>query len=162
MPWIPRSVYDEVEAKLLRRTEMVRSASLRLARARERMRSLGSMPQELDEQTARRPGVNPHAIHGKGGASDPTARAAMQLERADQALRTALAWVDIFGRADVLFAHQPEGEAARHLYFERLTQQETAERMGVDRQTVRRYRDTYICHCAILAAQAGLLTEAIS
>lgn len=144
MPMIPREVYDRVEDHLRRRTTAVERAAQRLQDVRQRAYSVSSRA--------------PDAGGGKpSGKSDPVARAALSVERAKEDLRRAMAWADVCSRCDAMLRGTQEGEAGILLYIEGLTQTDAADRLGVDRQTVRRYRDTYICHAALLAAEAGLI-----
>lgn len=159
MAVIPREIYDACEEKLYQRAQLVNKASERLMYARSKAYAYGSsMPAPLSPEIAKRPGVNPNAIHGSGGACDQVERSAFAIIQAEAELCTALKWAEVFSRLDEIFAGKPEAEIADAIYTKHKQQKDVAEAMHYDRQSVRRFRDTYVCHCALLAAQKGLIT----
>lgn len=159
MAVIPREIYDACEEKLYQRAKLVQAASERLMFARSKAYAISSpMPAPLDEKTAKRKGVNPNAIHGSGGASDQVERRAFAIIQAEADLCTALKWAEVFSRLDEIFAGKPEAEIADAIYTRHKQQKDVAEQMHYDRQSIRRFRDSYVCHCALLAAEKGLIT----
>lgn len=159
MAVIPRQVYDDCERFLYGREDLVRRASERLMLARSRAYSVGaSMPEPLPPELAKLPGVNPNAIHGSGGAGDQVERAAFAVIQAEAELCTALKWAEVFSRLDEIFKGKPEADIADAIYTQHMQQKTVAESMHYDRQSIRRLRDSYVCHCALLAAEKGLIT----
>lgn len=159
MAVIPRQVYDDCERKLYQRADLVKDASEKLMRARSIAYSLrSSMPEPLTPELAKRPGVNPNGIHGSGGSGDQVERAAFAIVQAEAELCTALKWAEVFSRLDEIFAGKPEADIAEAIYIRHKQQKTVAEEMHYDRQSIRRLRDSYVCHCALLAAEKGLIT----
>lgn len=158
MAVIPRQVYDEVEARLYERKTLVVRASERLARAQEMAYSIPSFtPEALPEKAMKKRGVNPNTIHGKGVTGDPTERATFAILQAEADFCTATKWAEVFSRLDEIFAGKPEAVIADAIYTQHELQKDVAARLHYDRQSVRRYRDTYVCHCALIAAEQGLI-----
>lgn len=159
MAVIPRQVYDDCERALYRRTDLVSSASERLMIARSRAYAVGStMPAALSPDLAKLPGINPNAIHGSSGKGDQVERAAFAIIQAEANLCKALKWAEVFSRLDEIFKGKPEAEIAEAIYTKHIQQKTVAEAMHYDRQSIRRLRDSYVCHCALLAAEKGLIT----
>lgn len=158
MAVIPRKIYNHIEEQLYSRKTAVRCASDRLMDARARASSIRSQLQtSLTGEQAKRRGVDPSAIHGSGLTSDPVAECAVTILEAEAALCTAVKWAGAFSRLDELFAGKPEADVAHAIYDLRVKQCDVADALHMDRQSVRRYRDTYVCHCALIAAQLGLI-----
>lgn len=82
---------------------------------------------------------------------------ATKVIEAEERLSAAIRWSMVYARLDELFDGTPEGEVAAALYRDKLTAARIAEQRYVDRQTVRRLRDTYVVHAALLAAELGLV-----
>lgn len=91
------------------------------------------------------------------GISDSVQDGATRVIEAEERLSAAIRWSMVYARLDALFAGTPEGEVAQALYRDKLTAAKIAEARMVDRQTVRRLRDTYVTHAALLAAELGLV-----
>ncbi len=158
MAVIPRKIYNHVEEQLYQRQTAVSAASVRLMDARSRASSVRSQMQtNLTEKQIRRRGVDPSTIHGSGLTSDPTADCVVAILEAEAALCTAIKWADAFSRLDEFFTGKPEADVAHAIYDQRVKQCDVADALHMDRQSVRRYRDTYVCHCALIAAQLGLI-----
>lgn len=158
MAVIPRRVYDECEHKLYRRADLVDRASEKLMFARSKAYSVRApMPEPLTPEQNRRPGVSPNAIHGNGSDGDRTARAAFAIIQAEAELCAALKWAEIFSRLDEIFAGKPEAAVADAIYRQHQKQKDVAGALKLDRQSVRRLRDSYVCYCALLAAEKGLI-----
>lgn len=158
MAVIPRKIYNRVENQLYQRQTAVSAASDRLMDARSRASSIRSQMQtSLTEDQIKRRGVDPSTIHGSGLTSDPTADCAVAILEAEAALCTAIKWADAFSRLDEFFTGKPEADVACAIYDQHVKQCDVADALHMDRQSVRRYRDTYVCHCALIAAQLGLI-----
>lgn len=159
MAVIPREVYDACEEKLYRRADLVAKASERLMFARSQAYSVShSVPDALPPKAMKNRGVNPNAIRAKGSKGDQVERAAFAIIQAEADLCTALKWAEVFSRLDEIFAGKPEAEIAEAIYQQGQQQKTVAAAMHYDRQSVRRMRDSYVCHCALLAAERGLIT----
>jgi hypothetical protein len=76
---------------------------------------------------------------------------------AEETLDCANRWALVLTRLGEIFDGKQEKELAELLYVQKLTAQEIAKRWGVDRQTVRRLKDNYVIHAALLAAENGLV-----
>lgn len=156
---IPRRVYDECERMLNQRAALVNKASEKLMFARSKAFSVKSpMPDPLPPELCKRPGVNPNGIHGSGGNTDQTMNAAFAIIQAEAELCTALKWAEVFSRLDEIFQGKPEAEVADAIYTKHRQQKDVADALHYDRQSIRRLRDCYVCHCALLAAEKGLIT----
>lgn len=143
MAAIPRSIYAVIEARLYERDSAVRIAAAR----RDAIRSRSLL---------RSPMGSAGGGHGSGPSS-PTERAAVMLIEAETALETAEAWEAVFARIDRMYKGETEETVVRMIYREGKQQAEVAKALYMDRQTVRRAQDTYICTCAVLAAEMGLV-----
>jgi len=142
--------YRICEAKLRRRLELVPLAAEELRDAREWAHA-----------------VKGQAFDAAGGGrgtpgGDGIERRAISVTEAEERLRSALRWDEVMRRLERLYpAGTREGRAAWLLYGWKtgspLTLERTARLMGVSVVTVRRYRDTYLIACALLAAEAGLI-----
>ena len=158
MAVIPRPVYDECERMLYQREVTVKKASEKLMFARMKAYTVKSpMPDPLPPEQCRLPGINPNGIHGSGGNTDPTMNAAFAILQAEAELCTALKWAEVFSKLDEIFQGKPEAEVADAIYTKHRQQKDVAEALHYDRQSIRRLRDSYVCHCALLAAEKGLI-----
>ena len=143
MAMIPTPVYQLVERRLHQREGWLK----RLEEA---------------EQAARQRATDPHAPSPdrepsghRQGRENRRLDAAVE---AAEAAETARRWLRVFERVDRAFPPESAtGRVAVLMYREGLTQEDTARRLGKGRQYVRRQRDIYVCHCAVLAAAAGLI-----
>lgn len=142
---IPRSLYAHIEKRLHARDYAdIAKASRRVIESRSDAASLRS----------------PCAAGtggGKSGVSNPVQQGAQRVIEAEEQLDRALRWQVVYARLDEAFDGSPEGEVAQMLYRDKVTSQQIAQLRGCDRQTVRRLRDTYVTHAALLAAEAGLI-----
>lgn len=146
MAAIPRELYKTVEERLSARLNMTREAAEAVEKARSDASALKSPMQN-------RVGGRP------SGTSDSVYIATEAILRAEALLRDAGKWEAVFTFLDSIFAGSQEGRIAEELYFTtpRRTMSDVAVSLGVDRQTVRRMRDTYVTRAALLAAEAGLV-----
>ena len=158
MPVIPREVYTACEEKLYQRPVLVKKASERLMFARSQAYSISHhVPEALPQNAMKNRGVNPNAIRAKGSTGDQVERAALAIVQAEADLCTALKWAEVFSRLDEIFAGKPEAEIAEAIYQQGQQQKAVAAAMHYDRQSVRRLRDSYVCYCALLAVERGLI-----
>lgn len=145
MAAIPRRLYAYIERRLYAEpVGEVCSAAQAIREARTDATALPSPGQER--------------IGGRSSA--PGSRVQHGVERlilAEDNLHTALAWAQIRVTLGEIFAGTREGEIAAAIYEQGRTSQDVAQALGVDRQTIRRCRDTYVGHAALLAAEAGLI-----
>lgn len=144
MALIPRRIYNIVENHLYERYTLVEAAWSRLVTARERAFSVRS------------PALG--VVGGRASDTDTkTERDVQAVAAAEEALQAALKWCEIFRVVDRMFEGKPESAVADALYVRKVKQCDVAKAVGVDRQTVRRCRDAYVAHCALLAAERGLI-----
>ena len=95
---------------------------------------------------------------GKGGTtSDRVQNGVERMIAAEEQLSRAMRWQVVYARLDEAFAGTPEGEVAQLLYRDKVTSQQIAQLRQCDRQTIRRLRDNYVTHAALLAAEQGLI-----
>lgn len=92
-----------------------------------------------------------------GGVSNRVQDGTLRIIAAEETLETANRWAAVMTRLHEIFDGKPEGEIAEMLYAQKLSAQEIALRRGVDRQTIRRMRDSYVIRAALLATEAGLV-----
>lgn len=142
---IPRRLYAHIERRLHERDyAKVAEASRSVIHARG------------DAVSLRSP-----SLGGAGGrnaqVSDRVQSGVERVIAAEEQLSRALRWQLVHARLDETFAGTPEGEVAKLLYRDKVTSQQIALLRCCDRQTVRRLRDTYVTHAALLAAEAGLI-----
>lgn len=142
MAVIPRHIYRRVEAALHHRGEAVDRADQRYRRAFERATGLGV-------------GSGEKVVTSSTG--DKLVRDVISMVEAGDVLDEAERWEQVFRKLDTMFAGRDEAKAAKLLYTEHRSQEEVARMLYVERQTVRRWRDAYVCHAALLAAEAGLI-----
>lgn len=145
---IPDSIYAECEKWLRGREGLIEQAQRRLERAREA--AYAARAAAMDK-------------NGGRGSQDGSGleRMALRVAEAEEQLRRALSWDDVFVRLDrMLPVESMAGKVGRYLYQRGMTQKYIADLLGCDRQTVRRYQDDYVVRCALLAVQAGLITIA--
>lgn len=82
---------------------------------------------------------------------------AIRVVEAEEQLRQALAWDDVFTRMDRIYpAGCLEDTVSRMLYDKGFNQATVGEALGMHRITVRRYQDRYVINLALLAVQEGL------
>lgn len=141
MAVIPGRIYRRIEAALHRRRETEQLAD-EYRRALDRATAIGSGLGERVQTSA---------------SGDKLERNVLRMVEAGDAIEEAARWEDVFLQLDGYFKGRDEARMAALLYGEHLPQQVVAARMYVDRQTVRRWRDAYVCHAALLAAEAGLI-----
>lgn len=94
---------------------------------------------------------------GHGGSHDRLERCVLALLDAEDALSDVARWQLVYKELDKIFDGTKEGAAAQLIYDQRMSQEEAAQVLGVDRQTVRRMRDAYVGRAALLAASAGII-----
>lgn len=145
MATIPRALYAYIEKKLHEQPyEAVAGAAQQLIERREEALCIKS------------PGSEPSVGHS-GGVSNRVQDGVLRVIAAEESLDCANRWALVLTRLGEIFDGRQEKELAELLYVQKLTAQEIAKRWGVDRQTVRRLKDNYVIHAALLAAEHGLV-----
>lgn len=155
---IPERVYRLVEKKLRGAGHLREQADQRLADARARaawpsspirgtVRAAKGMEHLPDAATIRAGGKK----NSQEGRMLEAVQAALDLETADR-------WEEVIRDTDREYPPGDETGTTARLYYRRgMSQQEICARLHIDRQTVRRRRDTYVTTCALYAAAAGLI-----
>lgn len=141
MPIIPKEYYSRVEAMLRTQKARFEAASNRVTTARARATSTGAPISS----------IGAHSGYSTGKLEN----AVIEMLEAEEELCVVMKWQEVFSRADEALKHQ--SEIVHSIYEGDEQQKAIAESVGVDRQSIKRMKDTYICHCAIYAAQKGLL-----
>lgn len=149
MAIIPRRIYAICEEQLRARLGLVLAAQERLELARARAYAVHAAAPDSG------------GSHGSG-QGDALERKAIGVTEAEDELREALKWDDVFHRLDRAYPRSTrEGTVAAYLYGwatgEPVPQERVCQLMHRSRQSVRQVRDTYVAYCALLAAEAGLL-----
>ena len=145
MAAIPRALYAYIEKKLHEQPyEAVAGAAMQLIERREEALCIKS------------PGSEPSGGHS-GGVSNRVQDGVLRVIAAEESLDCANRWALVLTKLNEIFEGKQEKELAELLYVQKLTAQEIAARWGVDRQTVRRLKDNYVIHAALLAAEHGLV-----
>lgn len=143
MATIPKALYARIERRLCQDGEAaIRQAREALADARAQAYAIAS-PQG-------------GTAHG-GGHGDPVQASAMRIIAAERALDTELRWNDLRTRLADLLPTARTAQTAQMIYRKRMSSAETARRLGVDRQTIRRDRDDAVFRASVLAAEMGLI-----
>lgn len=145
MAVIPWEVYSKVEWHLHNRANLLEMA-VNKARQIENdaMNGSGSC---VDRGSPR--GVSKHA--------DPTALKAMAIIRGEKELEKARLWGFVTDSAFAYFDGTVIGEMALRYYGQNATILDVAAALHVDRQTIRNYRDKFVCVCALYASEKGLI-----
>lgn len=142
---IPEKVYLLVETRLRRRYSD-KGTTERLMMARSAYYPASAPTNRLSVRQTR--------------STDRMAEQVQRILDAEQDAATEAAWQTVFRRLDRKYPRTtPEGGVAWLMYHEKHTQAEVCRTLSMDRQTVRRRVDTYIVHCALLAAAAGLIGD---
>lgn len=130
---IPKRIFSQVEGVLRVRDRLEPEAKMALYKARRA--ADGAAARRIGKQQAQR-----------------------MVRRCEKRLEAARQWQAVFALLDRTFpAGSEEGKVAALLYGEKRTQEEICALFQCTRQTVRRRRDNYVCHCALFAAAAGLI-----
>jgi len=143
LPTIPEKVRRTVEWHL-------KNGGQEAERLRKELEDL------TDELTALRSPDLSGTPHGSG-ISDPVARAAERLASKREQLEKAEAWAVVLQRTREHFRGLPEGVVLELVYVRGHTQQAAADGLDIDRQTVRRHRESVVCFAALVAAERGLI-----
>lgn len=145
MAEIPTEVYRQVESWLHKRSTVLQAAHERL----------------MDVQ-ARATDVHAPALDPNGGGhgsprQDKLERAVMDLIAAKEGVEKAMMWSEVVRRIDIQFQDTEQRHVLALLYDEHVPQAQVAAQCYIDRQTVRRIRNRYVCHAALVAAELGLI-----
>lgn len=141
---IPRSLYAHIERQLHNRDYA----------------SVAQASRDVIDLRGDAVSIKSPALSTGGKSSTPGDRVQENVTRvieAEERLSRAIRWQLVFLKLDEAFEGMPEGEVAQMLYRDKATSQQIANLRRCDRQTVRRLRDTYVTHAALLAAEAGLI-----
>lgn len=92
-----------------------------------------------------------------GAISDRVQDGVERVMAAEERLSRALRWQAVFARLDEAFDGTEEALIAQMIYRDKVQVQQIARLLNRDRQTITRYRDNYVTHAALLAAEAGLI-----
>lgn len=144
MAVIPWKVYSKVEWHLHNRAGLVSSAMNAYFKAQQAAEAYQSP-------------TTSEGSHGKGQHGDPTAKKAVALVAASQEVERARRWGLVCDKAFAHFEGTKTGEIALAYYGQKVTILELADTMQIDRQTIRNYRDKFVCVCALYAAEQGLI-----
>lgn len=143
VPLIPDGIYAQIESRLKRRWEPDRDMD-RLTEARARAMYPAGMSTDTENL--------------KKSKGNSTENKLMKVLEAGEHVREREQWEAVFRSVDRTFPEDtPEGEVINMLYREGMTQAQVCMELELDRQTVRRRKDSYICHAAITAASVGLI-----
>lgn len=145
MAMIPTAIYEEIEHRLKTRDVAISSINEELMLARAKAYDISA------------------PISGTGGGKthnnkSRVERAAIELDRIERKYQTALKWDAVFKRLDILFPDDSNvGFVASLMYGNGMSQEDVCRACGTSRQTVRRIRDKYIIHAALIAASFNLI-----
>lgn len=145
MAVIPWDVYSNVEWHLHNRAKLVEMA---VKKARQI---------EDDVMNGSCVGVDKGSPRGVSKHADPTALKAMTIIRAEKELERARLWGFVADSTFAYFDGTKIGDAALYYYGQNTTILAVADLLGVDRQTIRNYRDKFVCVCALYASEKGLI-----
>ena len=146
MGLIPKEIYRLIEQKRRGRYVAEKKALIRLQEAQAAALCIPS------------PGAGSGG--GKDGPGDRTGRLALAVAEAEERLETERAWEQVWRLMDRVFSFDAtaEGRVAGYLYDNGMSVQETGAACGCSRDAVRRARDAWVCHAALIAAGDGLIT----
>lgn len=142
---IPESVYQTITRKLRGRDRMKERAETRLMKARMKA------------------GISSTGNEGGGSAghiSDRTGQAAVAIVTAERQLQRVMKWLTVFEAVDAIYPPDSnEGRAADLIFRKNKSQQDICRMMGCTRSTVRRWIDSYVFRCALIAIAEGLINK---
>ena len=145
MAVIPRKLYAYIEKKLYEQPyEAVCAATEKLIECKAEASGVKS------------PGTD-RAGGRSGGVSNRVQDGALRVIAAEETLETANRWAYVLSRLSAIFEGKPEAEIAEMMYGQKLSMRDIAYMRNVDRQTIRRLRDSYVACAALLAAENGLV-----
>ena len=147
MASIPTGIYMQVENRLKSRWTAIEKAEQALERAKQKARASGGVP------------VGTGGGPKKSNSKSRVERMAILVVTAEEALKTAWEWDEVFRKMDDIFPPDKtnEGFVASLMYGNGMSQEDVCRFTHCARQTVRRRRDRYINYCALLAAHKGLI-----
>lgn len=145
MPYLSNALFALCETKLKDRAGAIERAHQKLKAAKaEAYATHGASFDKPSVKSAR-----------SGSALE---KAALRISEAEDELREALAWDDVAHRLQRAYppSSTRQGEIALYLFDRGMTQADAARLMGVERGTIRRWKDDYLVACALYAVEAGL------
>lgn len=145
MALIPQEVYALVERKRRSRWVMIPRAEMALHEAQARAVNIAA------------PATDAVTIHGSD--KDKMTSKVAAILRAEERLEHARKWEEVFRLMDRVFPFDgsPEGIVAGYMYDNGMTQKEAARACKCSRDAIRRLRDNWVCHAALIAAGEGLI-----
>lgn len=146
MAVLPKRIKKRVEWQL-------RSNGEALYDARQQLR------QALDDADTMVGGfpTDPGMPRSSGARSDPAARRALSVIEAEEKLAKAQAWCEIITDTYACFAGTQVAVMALHFFSEEITMKDLSDHMRVDVQTISEWRERFVCTCALIAAERGVL-----
>ena len=155
---IPDRVYRLVERKLRGAGHLREQAERRLADARARAAWPSSATRSAGKAKRGRGQFPDAGSIRPGGKNNSQETKMLDAVQAWIDLQDAEAWEEVIRDTDREFPPGNETGTTARLYYRRgMSQTEICEKLHIDRQTVRRRRDTYVTTCALYAAAAGLI-----
>ena len=138
-------LYTLVERKRRSRWVMIARAEMALHEAQTRAINIAA------------PATDAVTIHGSD--KDKMTGKVAAILRAEERLEQARKWEDVFRLMERVFPFEgtPEGIVAGYMYDNGMTQKEAARAYKCSRDTIRRLRDNWVCHAALIAAGEGLI-----
>lgn len=145
MSIIPARVKKTVEKRLRHNDSMKLSAIQRREQAEDSIDNLVGKP------------IAPGMPRAKGGIADPTARTATAIVQAQHDVDVCKKWAYVIAATYAMFSQTRIPKMASAYYGNSVTMKQVAGDMGVDVQTVSEWREKFVCTCALLAAERGLI-----
>lgn len=145
MPLIPQEIYALVERKRRSRYVMIPRAESALMEAQARAVNIAAPAAD--------------AVTIRGSDKDKMTGKVAAIIRAEEKLEQARKWEDVFRLMDRVFPFEStkEGIIAGYMYDNGMTQKEASRACHCSRDAVRRLRDNWVCHAALIAAGEGLI-----
>lgn len=97
------------------------------------------------------------ASASRGSHGDRTAKAALAQDAVSRQLEHEASWMLLVSQVRAIFYGHSEELLFERYYGSDLSIKELAAQSYYDRQTINRYREKVVSHCALLAMQRGLL-----
>lgn len=146
MAVIPWNIYKNVEWHLHNRAHLVENAVENMTDIED---DVFNGSRALSADTRSPSGTSKH--------SDPTAQKAMTIIRAHERVENARKWGFVMDKTFAYFEGTLTGEVALRFYGQRRKILQIATDLDIDRQTIRRHRDEFVCLCALYASESGLI-----
>ena len=142
---IPANVIRLVEKQLRARYVLEARAEQRLFEAQQRAVSIAGPPPD-------KPAVQ------SSGQKSRVEVAVFRILQAEEQLDEARKWIAVFRLLDRAFPREtPEWKVANLIYQMGKTQKQAALELKISENTAAKYKDSYLCHAALMAAADGLI-----